>query len=76
MTSVETELNLSSWCYLSINRKKGVASKDIHADMAAVLEDDAPVLAAVQKWVTELRRFNESLEDDRRSGRPATVTTE
>lgn len=42
MTSVETELNLSLWCYL----------------------------------LAELRRFNESLEDDRRSERPSTVTTD
>lgn len=44
--------------------------------MLAILRDDAPVLAPVQKVAAELRRRRESLEDDSRSGCPETATTE
>ena len=55
--------------YLQI---KGLTPKDIHTDMAATLRDDAPALSTVQKWTAEFK----SLEDDPRSGRPATATTQ
>ena len=57
-------------------QKKGLTPKDIHADMAATLGDDAPALSTVQKWAAEFKRGRESLEDDPRSGRPATATTQ
>ena len=57
-------------------QKKGLTPKDIHADMAATLGDDASALSTVQKWATEFKRGRESLEDDPRSGRPATATTQ
>ncbi|XP_029636953.1 uncharacterized protein LOC115212254 [Octopus sinensis] len=44
--------------------------------MVATLGDDAPALSAVQKWAAEFRRERDNLEDDPRSGRPATATTE
>ncbi|XP_014770198.1 uncharacterized protein LOC106869137 [Octopus bimaculoides] len=44
-------------------QKKGLASKDIHADMVATL-------STVQKWPAEFRRERESLKGDPRSGHP------
>ena len=57
-------------------QKKGLTPNGIHADMAATLGDDAPALSTVQKWAAEFKRGRESLEDDPRSGRPATATTQ
>ncbi|XP_076054483.1 protein GVQW3-like [Oratosquilla oratoria] len=44
--------------------------------MAATLGDYSPVLSTVQKWAAEFKRDTESLEDDPRSERPATATTQ
>ncbi|XP_029658129.1 uncharacterized protein LOC115232378 [Octopus sinensis] len=57
-------------------QKKCLAFDDIHANMVAVLGDDAPTLLTVQKWATEFKRQRESVEDDPKSGRPATATSE
>ena len=57
-------------------QKKGLAPKDIHADMVATLGDDAPALSTVKKWEAEFKKGRESLEDDPRSGRPASATTQ
>ena len=57
-------------------QKKGLVPKEIHADMISTLGDDAPALSAVKKWAAEFRRGRESLEDDPRSGRPASATTQ
>ena len=69
---------LAPWCY-QISAEKGIyliAPKDIHADIVASFKDDAPALSTVQKWAAEFKRGSESLEDDPRSGRPATATTQ
>ena len=34
-------------------QRKGLAHKEIHADMVATLGDDAPALSAVKKWEVE-----------------------
>lgn len=57
-------------------QKKGLTPKDIHADMVATLGDDAPALSTVKKWAAEFKRGRESLEDDPRSGRPASASTQ
>ncbi|XP_052828213.1 uncharacterized protein LOC128249249 [Octopus bimaculoides] len=44
--------------------------------MVTVLEDDAPALSTVQKWVGIFRRERESLEDNARFRRPVTDTTD
>ena len=56
--------------------KKGLAPKDIHADMVATLRDTAPSYATVKKWAAHFKMGNESLEDDVRRGQPTTATTE
>ena len=44
--------------------------------MVDTLGDDTPGLSTVQKWYAELKgEQNRSLEDEPRSGRPATATT-
>ncbi len=55
-------------------QKRGLAPKDIHANMVVTLGDDAPALSTLQLWAAEFKRGRESLEDDPRSGRPATAT--
>ena len=57
-------------------QKKGLTAKEIHADMVSTLGDDAPALSTVKKWAAEFKRGRESLEDDPRSGRPSTATTQ
>ena len=44
--------------------------------MVATLGDDAPALSTVKKWEAKFKRGRESLEDDPRSGRPASATTQ
>ena len=44
--------------------------------MFATLEDDALALSTVKKWAAEFKRGRESLEDDPRSGRLASATTQ
>ena len=57
-------------------QKKGLAPKDIHADMVATLGDDAPALSTVKKWEAEFKKGRESLEDDPRSDCPVSATTQ
>ncbi|XP_076035341.1 protein GVQW3-like [Oratosquilla oratoria] len=44
--------------------------------MVSTLRDNAPSYSVVKKWADDFRRGRESLEDDPRQGRPATVTTQ
>ena len=44
--------------------------------MVSSLGDDASALSTVKKWATKFKRGRESLEDDPRSGRPSTATTQ
>ena len=55
--------------------KTGLTPSEIHAYMVDTLGDDAPGLSTMQKWAAEFKRGPKSLEDDPRSGRPATATT-
>ena len=58
-------------------QKKELTTKDIHADMVATLGDDAPALSTVKKWAAEFKKQGRtSLEDDPRSGRPSSATTQ
>ena len=57
-------------------QKKGLTTKEIHADMVSILRDDALALSTVKKWAAEFKRERESLEDDLRSGHPSTATTQ
>jgi len=56
--------------------KKGMTPKEIHDDMLSTLGTSAPSYATVKKWVAEFKRGRETLDDDPRSGRPRTSTTD
>ena len=56
--------------------KKGLTTKKYHADMFSTLGDDAPALSTVKKWQRNSRGGGRGLEDDPRSGRPSTATTQ
>ena len=56
--------------------KKGMSPKEIHEDMVDTLGDDSPAYSTVKKWVAEFKRGRESVEDDARSGRPRTSTSD
>ena len=66
---------MAPWCD-QIFAEKGLTTKEIHADRVSTLGDDAPALSTVKKWAAEFNRGRESLEDDPRSGRPSTATTQ
>lgn len=55
---------------------KGLTPKEVHEDMVATVGSEAPSYSTVKKWSAEFKRGRESLEDDHRSGRPVTATTE
>ena len=57
-------------------QKKGLMTKEIYADMVSTLGDDALALSTVKKWAAEFKRGRESLEDDSKSERPSTATTQ
>lgn len=56
--------------------KKGLKAMEIHDEMVQVLGDAAPSKTMVCKWVLMFQRGRESIEDDCRSGRPASTTSE
>ena len=57
-------------------QKKGLTTKEIHIDVVSTLGDNAPALSTVKKWAAKFKRRWKSLEDDPRSGRPSTATTQ
>ena len=57
-------------------QKKGLPTKEIHTDMVSTLGDDAPPALLNVKYAAEFKRGTQSLENDPRSGRPSTATTQ
>ena len=56
--------------------KKGLNAIDIHEELVSVYGDDCCSRSTVERWTREFRMGRESLEDDDRSGRPSTSTTD
>lgn len=56
--------------------RKGLKGVEIFTDMVNVLGDDAPSRATVFNWVAELKRGRTTIDDEPRSGRPRTATTQ
>ena len=64
-------------CAVIKNRSlKGLTSRQVHENMVSTLGDPAPSYATIKKWAAKFRRVGDLLEEDPRSGRPVTVTTE
>ena len=57
-------------------QKKGMSPKEIHEDMVQTLGEDSPSYSTIKKWAAEFKRGRDSTEDDPRSGRPKTSTTD
>lgn len=55
---------------------EGETCVNIHTRMVNVYGGDAPIIRTIQNWVWEFKRGKSSLEDEPRSGRPLTATTQ
>ena len=49
---------------------------EIHNDFIKAPGDESPSVSTVKKWVAELRRGRESVENYARPGRPKVATTD
>ena len=56
--------------------KEGAKAKEIHRCMADVYGDSSPKYSTVTKWSAEFKRGRDSLEDDPRPGRLASVISQ
>ena len=54
---------------------KGMTALEIRDEMLGTLAESAPSYASVTRWIREFKRGRVRVEDDPRSGRPATATT-
>ena len=54
---------------------KGMTASEIHDDMLRTLAQSAPSYATVTRWIREVKRGRDSVEDDPRLGRPSIATT-
>ena len=54
---------------------KGMTASEIRDDMLGTLAESAPSYATVTRWIREFKHGRVRVEDDPRSGRPATATT-
>jgi len=57
-------------------QKSGITPKAVHQDMAETLGGDSPSYSTIKKWAADFKRARESTEDDPRSGRPKSPTTD
>ena len=55
--------------------KKGLNASEIHVDLEETLGKESPSYSTVAKWSQRFRLGFSAVEDDKRTGRPLTVTT-
>ena len=53
-----------------------MSPKEIQGNIAQKLAEDSPSFTTVKKWAAEFRLDSDRTEDDPRSGRPKTSTTD
>ncbi|KOC61211.1 Histone-lysine N-methyltransferase SETMAR [Habropoda laboriosa] len=68
--------NLEHRAVIKFFVKKGLTPIEIFTEMKNVLDDNAPSYTTVKKWAAEFKHGHTSLQDNSRSGRPKTATTE
>ena len=61
--------------YIRIRNLLGISAQDIQKELKTCLSDRAPLINCVKKWTNRFKKGGESLEDQRRSGRPKTAVT-
>lgn len=61
--------------YIRIRNLLGISAQDIQKELKSCLSDRAPQINCVRKWINRFKQGGESLEDQRRSGRPKTAVT-
>lgn len=57
------------------DHKIGLDSHQCHERLSTAFPDTAPSFSTVSRWYREFRRGRDSLDDETRTGRPATSTT-
>lgn len=57
-------------------QEKDFVPNSVHTDMVTTLEYNTPTLSRAQKWAAEFKRERDILEDELRSGRRATASSE
>ena len=68
--------NLEIRSYIRIRNLLGISAQDIFKELKACISDHAPEIRTIYKWIKYFKAGGESLEDQRRSGRPKTAITQ
>lgn len=68
--------NLEIRSYIRIRNLLGISAQDIFKELKSCISDHAPEIRTIYKWIKYFKAGGESLEDQRRSGRPKTAITQ
>ena len=66
--------NIEIPAYIRIRNLLGISAQDIQKELKSC-SNRAPQINSVRKWINRFKRGGESLEDQRRSGRPKKAVT-
>ena len=55
---------------------KGLTATEIKSELDSTMAESAPSFTTVKRWVADFKRGRSSTQDEARSGRPKTATTE
>lgn len=67
---------IAYWVVIQFLHSKGLTPKEIHENMMAALQNNAPSYSMDKKWTVKFKRGRDSLEDESRQGKPVNVTTQ
>jgi predicted HTH transcriptional regulator len=62
--------------YIKMRTALNIQARVIYEELYSVHGDQTPCLRTVERWCQRFREGQEELDDETRSGRPITVTTE